>query len=100
MGHGMNRFMPWPGHCPLASPAAPVALRQSRILRTMRERHQQAAQCQSLRSYFKEIRFCSVSLSAFEPSLSGFAPAPTEMDFSGADNQGDGKCPDPLPVIG
>jgi hypothetical protein len=77
MGHGMNRFMPWPGHCPLASPAAPVALRQSRILRTMRERHQQATQRQSLRSYFKEIRFCSVSQFAFEPSLSGFAPAPT-----------------------
>jgi len=25
-----------------------------------------------------EIRFCSVSLSGFEPSLSGFVPAPTE----------------------
>jgi hypothetical protein len=24
-----------------------------------------------------EIRFCSVSLSGFEPSLSGFVPAPT-----------------------
>jgi len=25
-----------------------------------------------------EIRFCSVSQSGFEPSLSGFVPAPTE----------------------
>ena len=70
MSHGMNHFMSWSGYCPLASPAAPLALRQSRILWTMCERHQQAAHCQSLCSQFKEIRFCSVSLSAF-------APAPT-----------------------
>jgi len=26
-----------------------------------------------------EIRFCSVSQSGFEPSLSGFVPAPTDI---------------------
>jgi hypothetical protein len=31
-----------------------------------------------------EIRFCSVSQSGFEPSLSGFVPAPTGKKFWGA----------------
>jgi hypothetical protein len=69
--------MPWLEQGSLASPAAPVALRQSRILRAMREHHKQAARFQSLDGQNKEIRFCSVSLSGFEPSLSGFAPIPT-----------------------
>ena len=46
---------------PLATPAAPVALRQSRILRTMPNSRFEPAQYQSLSAESSEIQFCSVS---------------------------------------
>ena len=50
---------------PLATPAAPVALRQSRILRTMPNSRIEPAQYQSLRAESPEIQFCSVSAVQF-----------------------------------
>jgi hypothetical protein len=46
---------------PLASLAAPVALRQSRILRTTLESRLKVAQYQPLARKLLKIQFCSVS---------------------------------------